>query len=198
MCATNVTNDDYPYDDVSQEYETQIGDDNLDMDDEGFVMKGRTANYTNKEDVLICTAWKKVSQDATVGTDQSAVTYWQRIKEFFDARNTSGHQRSSDSIRQRWGTINAECQKWARCLANVERMNPSGYGESDLVIIICYSCVHSPLFDHQFDDDFFIFFVENDCARIVSGEEHQRREEEEEEEERKSFHFPSLLHGAQG
>ena len=32
---------------VSQEYETQYGDDNLDMDDEGFVAKGRSENYTN-------------------------------------------------------------------------------------------------------------------------------------------------------
>ena len=113
-CAPqNVTNDEYSRDEyASQEYETpQYGDDNLDMDDEGFVLKGRTTNYTNKEDLLICTAWKKVSQDANVGTDQSAVTYWQRIKDFFDARNTSGHYRSSDSLRQRWGTINAECQK---------------------------------------------------------------------------------------
>ena len=83
MCTTNVTNDDYSHEYASQEYETsQYGDDNLDMDDEGFILKGRTANYTTKEDVLICTAWNNVSQDANVGTDQSAVTYWQRSKEF--------------------------------------------------------------------------------------------------------------------
>ncbi|KAM3369302.1 hypothetical protein ACQJBY_017289 [Aegilops geniculata] len=58
--ATSVSNDDYfsqKY--ASQEYDTQYGDDNLDMDEEGFVMKGRIANYTNAEDVLICIAWKK-------------------------------------------------------------------------------------------------------------------------------------------
>ena len=63
MCTTNVTNDDYSHEYASQEYETsQYGDDNLDMDDEGFVLKGITANYTNAEDVLICIAWKKVSR----------------------------------------------------------------------------------------------------------------------------------------
>ena len=59
MRTTNVTNDDYSHEYASQEYETsQYGDDNLDMDDEGFILKGRTANYTNTEDVLICIAWK--------------------------------------------------------------------------------------------------------------------------------------------
>ncbi|VAH93870.1 unnamed protein product [Triticum turgidum subsp. durum] len=124
MHATNVANDDYMY--ASQEYETQYDDDNLDVDDEGFVVKGRSGNYTTAEDVLICTTWKKISQDASVGSDQTVNTYWQRIKEYFDERNTSGHFRLSDSLRERWSTINAECQKWAGCLSNVARMNPSG------------------------------------------------------------------------
>ena len=130
---------------VSQEYETQYGDNKLDMDDEGFVAKGRSGKYTNAEDVLICTAWKKISQDASVGSDQTASTYWKRIKEYFDERNTSGHFRSSDSLRQRWSTINAECQKWAGCLSNVARMNPSGCGDSDLVNISS-SCVLCQIF----------------------------------------------------
>ena len=91
MRTTNMTNDDYSHEYASQEYETpQYGDDNLDMDNEGFILKGRTANYTNAEDVLICIAWKKFSQDATVGTDQGTNTYWQHIKEYFDECNTSG------------------------------------------------------------------------------------------------------------
>ncbi|KAE8815022.1 putative cadmium/zinc-transporting ATPase 3 [Hordeum vulgare] len=57
MHATNVANDDYMY--ASQEYETQYDDDNLDVDDDGFVVKGRSGNYTTAEDVLTCTAWKK-------------------------------------------------------------------------------------------------------------------------------------------
>uniref|UniRef100_A0A453TCC1 Myb/SANT-like domain-containing protein n=1 Tax=Aegilops tauschii subsp. strangulata TaxID=200361 RepID=A0A453TCC1_AEGTS len=65
-------------------------------------------------------------QDASVGSDQTVSTYWKRIKEYFDERNTSGIFRSSDSLRQCWSTINAECSKWAGCLSNVARMNPSG------------------------------------------------------------------------
>ncbi|KAI4999639.1 hypothetical protein ZWY2020_004228 [Hordeum vulgare] len=145
--TTNVANDDFvSHEYVSQEYEIQYGVDNLDMDDEGFVAKGRSGNYTNAEDVLIRTAWKKVSQDASIGSDQTVNTYWQCIKDYFDERNTSGHFRSSDSIRQRWSTINAECQKWVGCLSNVARMNPSGCGDSDLANISS-SCVFFQILD---------------------------------------------------
>nr|XP_020183700.1 caldesmon-like [Aegilops tauschii subsp. strangulata] len=51
MHATNVANDDYMYE--SQEYETQYDDDNPDVDDEGFVVKGRSGNYTTAEDKMI-------------------------------------------------------------------------------------------------------------------------------------------------
>lgn len=122
MHATNVANDDYMY--ASQEYETQYDDDNPDVDDEGFVVKGRSGNYTTAEDVLICTAWKKISQDASVGSDQTVNTYWQRIKEYFDERNTSGHFRPSDSLRQRWSTINAERQKVVRLLVKRRSHEP--------------------------------------------------------------------------
>nr|XP_040253634.1 caldesmon-like [Aegilops tauschii subsp. strangulata] len=51
MHATNVANDDYIYE--SQEYETQYDDDNLDVDDEGFIVKGRSGNYSTAEDKMI-------------------------------------------------------------------------------------------------------------------------------------------------
>uniref|UniRef100_A0A453FPH5 Uncharacterized protein n=1 Tax=Aegilops tauschii subsp. strangulata TaxID=200361 RepID=A0A453FPH5_AEGTS len=70
----------------------------------GFVVKGRSGNYTTAEDVLICTPWKKISQEASVGSDQTVNTYWKCIKEYFDERNTSGIFRSSDSLRQHWST----------------------------------------------------------------------------------------------
>lgn len=52
MRVTNIANEDYfSQEYASQEYDTQFDDDNLDMKDEGFVTKGRTANYTNTEDI---------------------------------------------------------------------------------------------------------------------------------------------------
>uniref|UniRef100_A0A453HMW3 Uncharacterized protein n=1 Tax=Aegilops tauschii subsp. strangulata TaxID=200361 RepID=A0A453HMW3_AEGTS len=69
----------------------------------GFVVKGRSGNYTTAEDVLICTAWKKISQDASVGSDHGEHLL-ASIKEYFDEHNTSGHFRSSDTLCQRWST----------------------------------------------------------------------------------------------
>lgn len=52
MRATNMTNDDYSYDYyASQEFDTPLGDENLDMDNEGFVTKGRTTNIDMDEEV---------------------------------------------------------------------------------------------------------------------------------------------------
>lgn len=83
------------------------------MEEEGFLEapRGRTVNYTNTEGVLICTAWKKISLDASVGTNQPMSAYWKHIKEFFDEHNTSGVDQSSSSLRRLWGTISVECQK---------------------------------------------------------------------------------------
>nr|XP_020186158.1 keratin, type I cytoskeletal 9-like [Aegilops tauschii subsp. strangulata] len=87
MHATNVANDDYIYE--SQEYETQYDDDNLDVDDEGFIAKGRSGNYSTVEDVLICTAWKKISQDASVGSDQTKMI----AQGLFRERNMKGEKK---------------------------------------------------------------------------------------------------------
>nr|XP_045090210.1 keratin, type I cytoskeletal 9-like [Aegilops tauschii subsp. strangulata] len=87
MQATNVANDDYIYE--SQEYETQYDDDSLDVDDEGFIVKGRSGNYTTAEDVLICTAWKKISQDASVGSDQTKMI----AQGLFRERNMEGEKK---------------------------------------------------------------------------------------------------------
>jgi hypothetical protein len=100
----------------SQEYWSQYGapppqpqpqeEDELDDDGEGLVQPqggGRAANYTLEEDELLCKAWCNIGLDATVGAYQSKETYWVRIKEFFDAENTSGIERTERSLHSRWG-----------------------------------------------------------------------------------------------
>ena len=87
----------------------------MDEDGEGMVAAtkcGRTANYTAEEDTLLCRAWLNVSLDAAVATDQTRDTYWDRMKEYFDARNTSGIDRTDRSLRSRWSLISKDCQSW--------------------------------------------------------------------------------------
>lgn len=129
----------------SQNHEPQQDEDELDEDGEGLTEAptGRSSNYTVEEDKLLCRAWCNIGMDPTVGADQSRNTYWVRIKEYFDERNTSGIDRTDRSLRSRWGIINAECQRWAAVLKHVDDLNPSGTADRDRV-----SCafVHDLLF----------------------------------------------------
>ena len=56
--------------------------------------KGRAANYTADEDVLLCNTWLCVSMDATVAMEITRDTYWKRMKEHLDQNNTSGIART--------------------------------------------------------------------------------------------------------
>jgi hypothetical protein len=56
-----------------------------------------------------------------------------RMKEFFDANNTGGNERTMCSLRSRWSGINTNCQKWAGVEANVDVINPSGTNDTDRV-----------------------------------------------------------------
>ncbi|KAE8775533.1 UDP-glycosyltransferase 73C6 [Hordeum vulgare] len=53
------------------------------------------------------------------------------MKEYFDAQNVSGIERSERSLRSRWSTINSDCQKCAAAQKAVDKINPSGTNEDD-------------------------------------------------------------------
>uniref|UniRef100_A0A8I6YCP2 No apical meristem-associated C-terminal domain-containing protein n=1 Tax=Hordeum vulgare subsp. vulgare TaxID=112509 RepID=A0A8I6YCP2_HORVV len=93
--------------------------------------KGRAGNYTTNDDKLLCNTWLQVSRDPSIGGDQSRDAYWGRMKEYFDAQNVSGIDRSERSLRSRWSTINSDCQKWAAAQKAVDKLNPSGTNEDD-------------------------------------------------------------------
>ncbi|KAE8793502.1 glutathione S-transferase T3-like [Hordeum vulgare] len=128
---TNFANSEYV---GSTEIPSQETEEELDAEDEGFVdvvPKGRSGNFSNAEDLVIVAGWKKIGRDPVKGTEQHRNQYWSRVKEFFDARNPHGNDRTATSLRHRWGTIQTDCQKWSACLANVQRLNPSGTNEND-------------------------------------------------------------------
>jgi hypothetical protein len=95
--------------DACEEYEEDI-----DEEGEGLIGSyptGRTVNYTIAEDKLLCKTWLTIEMDPTTGTDQKGETYWMRMKEYFDAINKSGSERTMRSLRSRWSGINTDCQK---------------------------------------------------------------------------------------
>jgi hypothetical protein len=108
----------------------------VDEEGEGFIAvlhTGRSANYTIAEEKFLCKIWLTIGMDPTTGTDQTREAYWVRMKEFFDAHNTSGNERTMHSLRSCWSGINTDCQKWAGVQANVDEINPSGTNDTDRV-----------------------------------------------------------------
>jgi hypothetical protein len=125
-----------------------VQEEEYDVDEEGERLigarhTGRSANYTIAEDKLLCKTWLTIGMDPTTSSDQTRETYWVRMKEYFDANNTSGNERTMRSLRSRWSGINTDCQKWVGVQANVDVINPSGTNYQDRVsnstslLIIC-------------------------------------------------------------
>ncbi|KAE8796054.1 putative receptor protein kinase ZmPK1 [Hordeum vulgare] len=119
----------------SQTNDIHLDDHEFEVDEEGEGIveapKGRAGNYTTNDDKLLCNTWLQVSRDPSIGGDQSRDAYWGRMKEYFDAQNVSGIDRSERSLRSRWSTINSDCQKWAAAQKAVDKLNPSGTNEDD-------------------------------------------------------------------
>ena len=154
-----------------EEHQVQEQEYQVDEHGEGLIdaPKGRSANYTVDEDKLLCKTWLKIGMDPAVGTDQTKDTYWARMKEYFDANNTSGNERSDRSLRSRWSLINADCQKWASVQGIIDTINPSGTNPVDRVSLCCEACViviciyllswHTNLFS----------FVDDHGSKLVHG-----------------------------
>jgi hypothetical protein len=124
----------FMHDDITIEAYEEYED--IDEEGEGLIEScptGRTTNYTIVEDKLLCKTWLTIGMDPTTGTDQKGETYWMRMKEYFNANNTSGSEQTMRSLRSRWSGINTDCQKWSGVLAQVDVINPIGINEMDRV-----------------------------------------------------------------
>ena len=125
----------------SQEYTQEEGE------GEGFVepnpKRGRGTNFSQKEDETLCNAWRKIGVDAIVGNEQQSSAYWNHIHELYKLLLNGDMPRSAGSLQNRFHTINADCFKWSCCLAQVDRLNPSGTNAEDKVAQNC--AMHSIL-----------------------------------------------------
>jgi hypothetical protein len=194
MDTMNVSSNNY----VEEEEEEE---EPFDDEGEGLIepYKGRSANYTVAEDVLLCKTWCNVSMDATVGADQNRDTYWARMKEYFDKRNKSGIERTDRSLRSRWSSISTDCQKWAGCVASYERAEESGGDEHTKVKLSSssphmYSC-------HMYLPHMKLISSLLSFLRVVDLHyEHvpRRREARQERQcdQREGIHLVPLLQGA--
>ncbi|KAI5009878.1 hypothetical protein ZWY2020_012015 [Hordeum vulgare] len=110
------------------------------------------------------------------------------MKDHFDLHNKSGIDRSTQSLRSRWLTINRDCKKWTAAQKVVDKLKPSGTndidrisGISSMFIMLVLGVCSANLF----------FFVVQYCTKLVQrrGEEDQEREHQE----RETIYLASLL-----
>ncbi|GJN20535.1 hypothetical protein PR202_gb07926 [Eleusine coracana subsp. coracana] len=92
---------------------------------------GRQGNYSTKEDEALVLAWQNVCLDPVVGKDQPGSTYWQRMSDYYHENVSVPSNRSINSLNHRWSLISECCTRWAGCVKNIERQQPSGLTTQD-------------------------------------------------------------------
>ncbi|KAI7948826.1 hypothetical protein MJO29_010491 [Puccinia striiformis f. sp. tritici] len=93
--------------------------------------KGRSRNYTEKEDVQLCVSWVETSEDPKKGTDQTLNSFWDALANHY-ATHLPGSRQTLKSLQSRWGDhIQKEVNKFMGCVHQVDNLNPSGKTDSN-------------------------------------------------------------------
>ena len=95
--------------------------------------KKRTRNFSDKEDILLASAWLEVSMDPVQSIDQTRSSYWQRIHEYYHKHKTFESDRNISSLSHRWGIIQGSVSKFCSWYSQVLRSNQSSVIEQDRV-----------------------------------------------------------------
>jgi len=99
--------------------------------------KKRTRNFSEKEDILLASAWLEVSMDAVQSIDQTRSSYWQRIHEYYHKHKTFESDRNISSLSHHWGIIQGSVSKFCSWYSQVLRSNQSGVTEQDKIQQAC-------------------------------------------------------------
>ncbi|OAV99982.1 hypothetical protein PTTG_01416 [Puccinia triticina 1-1 BBBD Race 1] len=92
--------------------------------------KVRAPNYKEDEDVQICRSWLEISKDPLNSTNQTATTFWARVREHYMTQIRE-HDCPIDSIKYRWQSIQRATNKFHGCFKQVTHANQSGTNNSD-------------------------------------------------------------------
>ena len=95
--------------------------------------KKRIRNFSEKEDILLASAWLEVSMDPVQSVDQNRNTHWQRIHDYYNKYKTFESDCNISSRSHRWGIIQASVSKFCSWYSQVLRSNQSGVAEQDRV-----------------------------------------------------------------
>ena len=97
----------------------------------------RGKSFLQDEDQVLCATWLEISQDPVMGSNQKKDRLWERISALFHSRRPDfcTGQRSPKSLACRMSLIMKAVSKYRGCIRQVERLNPSGASEIDIVSI---------------------------------------------------------------
>ncbi|WOH04335.1 hypothetical protein DCAR_0623744 [Daucus carota subsp. sativus] len=93
----------------------------------------RSKNFTMEEDMLLISAWLNVSLDPVQGTNQTQLTYWNRIGNYFDEHKNFSSDRTPTSLCNRWCAIQTLVSKFIGYYNQINGRNQSGVTEQDKV-----------------------------------------------------------------
>ncbi|CAM0947557.1 unnamed protein product [Alopecurus aequalis] len=94
--------------------------------------RGRTKNFSDKEDDMLVLSWLNVSMDVAPGNEQGRSGYWQRMHCYFHRNRNFESDRNQNSLSHRWSTIQEHVQKFCRCYDRIQCR--SGMTEKDKIV----------------------------------------------------------------
>lgn len=79
------------------------------------------------DDLHLCSAWLFISKDPQTGTDQGSDCFWDRIaKRYNETRKPPLEKRNRQSLKNQWGKLSHDCQKFSGCMSNIQYRRQSG------------------------------------------------------------------------
>jgi hypothetical protein len=94
----------------------------------------RERNFVDIEEVQLCHSYVNVSQDATIGIGQRAVTFWDRNTAHYNTNQPEGAAaRPARSLETKWGVIKHNVGKFCGVWKQVVALNESGTSEQDMI-----------------------------------------------------------------
>ena len=94
----------------------------------------RRVRFTHPQLMSVAKAWLRISTDNITGTNMNGPKFWQKVADFYNTWEPV--QRSWQSVRGGYRTLNKACQKWLAIVTGLQRRTMSGANDGDYVSIL--------------------------------------------------------------
>ncbi|XP_013689416.2 glutathione S-transferase T3-like [Brassica napus] len=95
----------------------------------------RRTNWSQKEDVVLISAWLNTSKDPITGNEQKAGSFWKRVGAYFNAspQLVGMADREVGNCKQRWSKISDQVSKFVGSLRSATSQQSSGQNDNDVM-----------------------------------------------------------------